>query len=83
VNMRLLAANRVYHLRMSPYVAVSFYLTLFTFSASASTDGSIVSMALSLEFPPVAVSNCPSLCSPDFPPTFNGGRSVSNLAGIL
>ena len=29
----LLAADRVYLLRMSPYVAVSFYLTLFTLTS--------------------------------------------------
>ncbi len=30
-------------------------------------SGSFVSVALSLGFPPVAVSNCLSLCCPDFP----------------
>lgn len=44
-------------------------------------DG-IVSVALSLEFPPVAVSNCHPLRCPDFPPNLfaKAGRSVDDLA---
>lgn len=51
----LLAAGGVYLLRMSPYVAVSSYLTPFTLTDEV---GGIVSVALSLESPLVAVSNC-------------------------
>ena len=52
----LLAADRVYLLRMSPCDAVGSYPTHFTF---ASFDGgSFVSVALSLGLPPVAVSDC-------------------------
>lgn len=39
--------------------------------------GGIVSVALSLGLPPVAVSDCPSLCCPDFPRT--NTRLVDNL----
>jgi len=35
--------------------------------------GGIVSVALSLELPLVAVSNCHSLRCPDFPPAFRAG----------
>ena len=61
----LLAADRVYLLRMSPYVAVSSYLTRFALTRSKS--GGLVSVALSLGSPPVAVSNCHVLRCPDFP----------------
>ncbi len=50
---------------MSPWHAVSFYLTRFTFSPPR--RGSFVSVALSLESLPVAVSDCHALCCPDFP----------------
>ena len=60
----LLAADRVYLHAVSPRNAVSFYLTRFTFSLK---KGSFVSVALSLGLPPVAVSDCPVLCCPDFP----------------
>lgn len=53
----LLAAGRVYLLRMSPYVAVSSYLTRFALTEPK--FGGIVSVALSLGSPPVAVSDCP------------------------
>jgi len=53
---------------MSPWPAVSSYLTPFTLTASASTGGGIVSVALSLGSPPVVVNDCPTLCCPDFPP---------------
>ncbi len=39
------------------------------FDAEASPGG-IVSVALSLGSPPAAVSGCPSLCCPDFPPPY-------------
>jgi len=64
LSVDLLAADRVYLLRMSPCVAVSSYLTPFTLT---SYGGGIVSVALSLGSPPVAVSNCHVLCCPDFP----------------
>jgi hypothetical protein len=40
--------------------------------------GGFVSVALSLGLPPVAVSNCPILCCPDFPLTLFGGKRPSN-----
>lgn len=55
--MTLLAAGRVYLLRTSPYVAVSSYLTRFALTRPK--PGGIVSVALSLGSPPVAVSDCP------------------------
>lgn len=63
----LLAVNRVYLHAMSPWNAVGFYPTRFTFSPLA--WGSFVSVALSLGSPPVAVSDCycpilPGLSSP-------------------
>ncbi len=60
----LLAADRVYLLRTSPYVAVGSYPTPFTLTTKS---GGFVSVALSLGSPPVAVSDCPSRCCPDFP----------------
>jgi hypothetical protein len=45
--------------------------------------GSFVSVALSLGSPPVAVSDCHSLCCPDFPPSWTcvvQWRSADNLA---
>ena len=46
--------------------------------------GGIVSVALSLRFPLVAVSNCPALRCPDFPP-FNKikWRSANNLTFFI
>lgn len=61
--VNLLAADRVYLHAMSPWNAVSSYLTRFTFSLA----GSFVSVALSLRSPSVAVSDCRVLCCPDFP----------------
>lgn len=52
----LLAADRVYLLRMSPCDAVGSYPTHFTFASF--NRGSFVSVALSLGLPPVAVSDC-------------------------
>ena len=40
-------------------------------------------MALSLGFPPVAVSNCLALCCPDFPLGLKPKRSSSNLTGVV
>ena len=67
-----LAADRVYLSPMSPWSTVSSYLTPFTltFTRLAARTGGIVSVALSLGSPPVAVSNCRILCCPDFPPTY-------------
>jgi len=61
----LLATDRVYLRTMSPWHAVSSYLTRFIFSLLA--EGSLVSVALSLGLPPVAVSDCHALYCPDFP----------------
>jgi len=44
--------------------------------------GSLVSVALSLESPPVAVSDCHALCCPDFPlhtPYESAGRLLNEL----
>ena len=71
----LLAADRVYLLHMSPYVAVSSYLTRFTLTPK----GGLVSVALSLELPPVAVNDCRALCCPDFPLTNKSKRSSNEL----
>ena len=59
----LLATDRVYLQTMSPWLAVGSYPTRFIFSLM----GSLVSVALSLGSPPVAVSDCHALCCPDFP----------------
>ncbi len=40
------------------------------------TEGGFVSVALSLESLPVAVSNCLVLCCPDFPPAEAGDHLV-------
>ena len=50
----LLAADRVYILRMSPCAAVGSYPTRFTLTPK----GGFVSVALSLRLPAVAVNNC-------------------------
>jgi hypothetical protein len=63
-----LAADRVYLFATSPLQNVGSYPTLFTL-IPINRDG-IVSVALSLGFPPVAVSNCLSLRCPDFPLTY-------------
>jgi len=62
----LLAAGRVCLVIPSPVLPVGSYPTRFTLIRQMA-DG-LVSVALSLELPLVAVSNCPSLCRPDFPP---------------
>jgi len=61
-----LAADRVYLWCTSPYAIVGSYPTRFIL---ASVRGGFVSVALSLGSPPVAVSDCHSLCCPDFPRT--------------
>ncbi len=66
MKIRLLAADRVYLFLASPTGIVGSYPTRFTFASVA--RGSFVSVALSLGLPPVAVSDCLSLCCPDFPP---------------
>lgn len=71
----LLAADRVYLRGMSPCSAVSSYLTPFTLTPLLERycarvlvlRSGIVSVALSLGLPPVAVSDCRILCCPDFP----------------
>jgi hypothetical protein len=67
--IHLLAAGRVYRLPASPLVDTSSYLARFTLAARQPKliSGSFVSVALSLGSPPVAVSDCLSLCCPDFP----------------
>lgn len=55
LNVDLLAAGRVYLLRMSPCDAVGSYPTHFTLTPCG---GGFVSVALSLGFPPVAVNDC-------------------------
>ena len=64
LSVDLLAADRVYLLRMSPCVAVGSYPTPFTLT---SIGGGFVSVALSLGFPPVVVNDCHVLRCPDFP----------------
>ena len=63
----LLAAGRVYHFEASPPQTTSSYLALFTLTLFFKQSG-LVSVALSLELPPVAVSNYLPLYCPDFPP---------------
>ena len=64
---------------MSPWYAVGSYPTRFIFSRDIISQGSFVSVALSLEFPLVAVSDCHTLCCPDFPLRMNTGRSSNKL----
>jgi hypothetical protein len=71
--IHLLAAGRVYLFLPSPARTVSSYLTLFTLAPI--NRGGIVSVALSLRLPSVAVSNCHSLCCPDFPRTLRHAAS--------
>ena len=80
-----LAADRVYLSPMSPWSTVSSYLTPFTLtSARLSThSGGIVSVALSLGSPPVAVSNCRILCCPDFPPAYKRQAITQHTALII
>ena len=77
-----LAADRVYLCCTSPCTTVGFYPTRFIF-ALRYTQGSFVSVALSLGLPPVAVSDCPSLCCPDFPPRIATRRPTNNLTKVL
>ena len=91
----LLAADRVYLLHVSPRDAVGSYPTHFTLTpgcrrAGRYTNltkpflrGGIVSVALSLGLPPVAVSDCRVLCCPDFPLAFRGKRPSSELLYLL
>ncbi len=65
LNVTLLAAGGVYLPDMSPCQTVSSYLTRFALTKPE--PGGIVSVALSLSFRPVAVSDRPVLCCPDFP----------------
>ena len=82
----LLAADRVYLRGMSPCSAVSSYLTPFTLTPllerccarALVLRSGIVSVALSLGLPPVAVSDCRILCCPDFP-LAKGKRSSNRL----
>jgi len=73
-----LAADWVYLSSRSPESTVSSYPTRFTLTLA----GGIVSVALSLGSPPVAVSNSPALCCPDFPPA-KSGRSSPGLTPKL
>ncbi len=60
---------------------------VFKDTSSKTHTGGVVSVALSLGSPPVAVSNCLSLRCPDFPPPcsceFGGGQPVIWLLRIL
>ena len=67
-----LAADGVYLLAWSPRLAVRSYRTRFTLTLLAKSG--IVSVALSLRSPAVAVSNRPTLCCPDFPQLPCGSR---------
>jgi hypothetical protein len=59
---------------MSPYDAVGSYPTHFTLTLA----GGFVSVALSLGFPPVAVSNCRILRCPDFPLVFKASGRLAD-----
>ena len=70
----LLAADRVYLLRMLPCVAAVSYTAPFTLTphlfirkSNKKVRGGIVSVALSLGLPPAAVSGYRILRCPDFP----------------
>lgn len=67
---------------MSPSQTVSSYLALFTLTRYTSTTSGFVSVALSLGFPLVAVSNCLSLRCPDFPLELAPKRLADNLAPL-
>lgn len=56
----------------------SSYLARFILT---SLGGGFVSVALSLKLPSVAVSDCPSLCCPDFPPRYTSG-ATNQQSGI-
>ena len=75
----LLAAGRVYLLRVSPRDAVGSYPTHFTLTIA----GGFVSVALSLGLPPVAVSDCRILSCPDFPLTFKASGRLANCLFLL
>lgn len=59
---------------------MSSYLTPFTLTFNT---GGIVSVALSLGSPPVAVSNCHVLRCPDFPPAKEAGDRLTNCLCLL
>ena len=85
VYTNLLAADRVYLSPASPRLTVGSYPTPFTLTINDLNGhtGGIVSVALSLELPPVAVSNCRVLCCPDFPPVLNTGDCSINCRFLL
>ena len=64
---------------MSPYDAVGSYPTHFTLTLA----GGFVSVALSLGFPPVAVSNCRILYCPDFPLVFKASGRLADYLYIV
>ncbi len=75
-----LAPRRVFHASSVTRRAVSSYLAVSPLPAKA---GGILSVALSLGSPRVAVSNCASLRCSDFPPAIGGQSSVHLKAVIL
>ena len=95
----LLAAGRVYPFAASPTRTVSFYLRSWRFRAvllswlaktlvspvppNLSMRGGFVSVALSLGFPPVAVSNCRILRCPDFPLVFKASGRLADYLYIV
>ena len=71
-----LAADGVYLSHRSPGLTVRSYRTRFTLTLLSKSG--IVSVALSLRSPAVAVSNRPALCCPDFPHRcFHNGAIIS------
>src|SRR5690554_2305245 len=72
-----LAPDGVYHAPPVTVRPVSSYLTLSPFPSSPKRpDGSLLSVALSLRLPSVAVSDHPALWSPDFPPLRQAERRL-------
>lgn len=70
----LLATDRVYLSTTSPQPTAGSYPAHFTLTPR----GGIVSVALSLGSPPVAISNCLVLCCPDFPPDSRFNSTIWN-----
>lgn len=79
-----LAADGVYLSPRSPGSTVRSCRTRFTLTRTIMIHtGGIVSVALSLQLPAVAVSNRPALRCPDFPHALSDARSSSDLTRIL
>lgn len=79
--MYFLAAGRVYLVLQSPAKPVGSYPTLFTIAALCRVS-CVVSVALSLKLLLVAVSNCLTLCRPDFPLAVLRQPAVSYVADV-